>query len=305
MAYEGFSASAERMKYSRNPPSHEYIGALPTEEQAELVGKAKKGDVRSRDRITEGLQRLVMGIAKSELSARGYNPTGNLLDDMLNEGQIGLLKSIDRYDPSIINPETGKPFAIPTYAGWWIRQEIGRALNSNYGRIMRIPSHELERMGKVKKTEARLSALSGRAPTISDIAAELKISEKEVERSYRLMKADMLSLDYNYGEENDMNLGNLLPDEKSSIESMYGGREISDAIQKALETAVESTTVKEGDVKFLKQYFGIGGDKQTHEEVANSFGISREGARWRIKDSLRKLSHNPEVRAILEGYAQH
>ena len=142
MAYREIDADVGRMKYSRNPPSHEYIGSLPTSEQAELVSRAKSGDMRAKERITEGLQKLVIGIAKSELRKRGYNPEGDLLEDMIHEGQVGLLKGIEKYDTGMINPKTKSPFAITTYSGWYIMQAIGRALNNEYGKVFRNPIHQ-------------------------------------------------------------------------------------------------------------------------------------------------------------------
>src|SRR3989344_1435533 len=305
MAYREIDADAGRMKYSRNPPSHEYIGSLPTSEQAELVSRAKSGDMRAKERITEGLQKLVIGIAKSELRKRGYNPEGDLLEDMIHEGQVGLLKGIEKYDTGMINPKTKSPFAITTYSGWYIMQAIGRALSNEYGRIVRIPVHENEKIQRVKKAEARLSAFSDRTPTISDIAAELGFSEEGVKRAYSLMNADVLSLDYSFGGGENTKLGEIIPDEKSSTETIYGGREVSDALQRALETAVESATIKPRDVELLKQHFGFDGSERTREDVANSFGISKEMVRQKVDSSLRKLSHNPKVRAILKGYAQY
>lgn len=308
MSYEGFDASAGKMKYSRNPPSHEYIGRLPTQEQAALVSKVQEGDMRAKERITEGLQRLVIRIAKTELRKKGRNPDGDLLEDMLDEGQIGLLNAINKYDTNKINPKTGKPFAITTYAGWWIRQAIKRALSNDYGAIVRIPIYEQEDIIKVRKAEKRLRALSGGVPTITDIAAEVGISERGAEKAYGLMNSDVSSLDYNYncGEGSNMSLGDLLPDEKNSVESLYERTEISDAVQRALETALRKTSMKEEDVELLKQYFGFGGgDEQTLKKVADSLGVSRERVRQKVMCNLKKLSRNPEVRAILKGYAQY
>ena len=305
MAYQGIDASKGRIEYPRSPSTHQKIGALPNYEQAELVVRAQMGDMDAKEKITGGLQKMVMKIARRELMRRGHDPSGDLLGDMINEGNIGLLTAIEKYDPDMINPETGTPFAITTYSTHWIRQQIGRALGNEYGQMARIPIYEQETMERVRKTEERLRALSGKNPRISDIAAELGFSEEGVKRAYSLMNADVLSLDYSFGGGENTKLGEIIPDEKSSTETIYGGREVSDALQRALEKAVESTTIKPGDVELLKQHFGFDGSGRTREDVANSFGISKEMVRQKVDSSLRKLSHNPKVRAILKGYAQY
>ncbi len=246
------------------------IPLLSADEENELAAKASMGDAEAKNRLTESNLRLVVSIAKK------YTSRGMPLLDLLQEGNMGLIKAVERFDKN-------KGFKFSTYATWWIRQAITRAL-ADQSRTIRIPVHMVELINRVTRESRRLLQELGREPTVEELARELKMSPEKI-REVRRIALDPISLDLHVGDDDENSLLEFIPDD--SVKSPDEAAEstlLNDQIFKIL----DSLSPRES--KVLKMRFGLeDGRSYTLEEVGLEFDVTRERIRQIEAKALRKV----------------
>lgn len=277
---------------SKNAPldaTHMYLkqigqyDLLTPEEEIKLAKEAQAGDVESRTKLVSSNLRLVVSVAK-----KYHKNVGMSFLDIIQEGNIGLMKSVDKYDPA-------SGYRFSTYATWWIRQTISRAI-TNQANTIRVPAHMFDIQSKVSKASQKLHNELGREATVEEIANELNVSIEKVEEVYHLIHTPM-SLDYTVGEDDDTSVGDLIADtEAQSPEEMAIQQEKRKAILKVLDTLSE----KEKEVIMWR--FGLtDGEAKTLEEVGAIYGVTKERIRQIEIKALRKL-RQPFRQALLKSH---
>ena len=258
------------------------IGRMPlltAEEEVELAKKTEQGDAAARARLIESNLRLVVSVAKR------YSGKGGSFSDMMQEGNIGLCRAVEKYDWRM-------GYKFSTYAVWWIKQAVSQAI-ANQGRTVRVPVHMLEKANRVSRCAAKLVQETGREPTAREIAAALKMPEDRVEEILLLIQ-DPVSLETPVGKEEESCLGDFIPDgegsnpEEAAIETLR---------REAVDRALEVLTPREENVIRLR--FGFADGKPwTLDEVGKQYNLTRERIRQIEARALLKMGELLIIRQL-------
>ncbi len=255
------------------------IKLLTMDEELKLADKILEGDEVAKATLAEANLRLVVSIAKR------YVGRGMLFLDLIQEGNIGLMKAVEKFDVS-------KGYKFSTYATWWIRQAITRAI-ADQARTIRVPVHMVETINKLARIQRQLTLELNREPSEQELAKKMNMSVEKVRDIYKISQ-EPVSLETPIGEEDDSHLGDFIKDERNMSPEEYATNEmLKDEISEVL------LTLTEREEKVIRLRFGLeDGKSRTLEEVGQMFGVTRERIRQIEAKALRKLRHPSRSRKL-------
>lgn len=257
---------------------------LSADEEIKLAHRIAEGDQSAKNELVEANLRLVVSLA------RHYQGCGLSYQDLIQEGNIGLIKAAEKFDVS-------KGFRFSTYASWWIKQALSRAI-ADQSRTIRIPVHMTENINKFKKIERELLSKLNREPKVKEIADAMGISEKQAKEIQSYI-VEPTSLDIQVGDDDDTTIGSFIEDTHFvNPESAYIKESNGDVVNAVLDT------LSDREANILRLRFGIGGKKaMTLEEVGKEYGLTRERIRQIEAKALRKLRHPSRANILKECMA--
>lgn len=279
---EASSFSVSSLKqYLKNIGS---INLLTPDEEMRLAIQVKAGDSAARDKLVEANLRLVVSIAKK------YQNIGVPLLDLIQEGNLGLMRAADKFEPD-------KGYKFSTYATYWIRQFIGRAI-ADQGRTIRVPVHMIDSINSMKKKENEFVVEHGRKPTDKELAAVLGVTAKEV-KAMKNYSQKSSSLDVQVGDDEDTSLCSLIEDDMfDTPEAAYNKVEIVNTLESVL------STLDEREATIIKMRFGLDGKgSRTLGEVGDILNLSKERIRQLEAKALRKLRHPSRAKKLRDFIA--
>jgi len=254
--------------------------SLSVEEEAKLAVKIRKGDRRALETLVKANLRFVVSVA------RNYQNQGLPLSDLINEGNLGLIRAARRFDEK-------KNFKFISYAVWWIRQAILQAL-AEQSRIIKLPLNRVGTIHKIGKMQSKLEQKFRRLPNVEELAAELNIDESEVQETIKIGNSHM-SLDAPLQHGEDSRLMDILQDD-DQVQPDNGLMEVS--LQEEITNTLETLSEREKEV--VRLYFGIGEEtSHTLEEIGQRFNLTRERARQIKEKALRRLKHSSRSKRLL------
>src|SRR4030043_1405372 len=260
------------------------VRLLTAAEEVQLAKRIEKGDMTAKSRLVEANLRLVVSIAKK------YVGRGMLFLDLIEEGNLGLIRAVEKFDYT-------KGYKFSTYATWWIRQAITRAI-ADQARTIRIPVHMIETINKLIRTSRKLAQQLGREPMAEEIGKEMELEPDRVREIFKIAQ-DTTSLEKPVGDEEDSLLGDFIEDTSQPSPVDQASKQL---LKENIEEVLESLSDREARV--LKMRFGLDGyQPMTLEEVGREFGVTRERIRQIEAKALRKLKH-PSRRKKLQDYLE-
>ena len=258
------------------------INLLTAEEEQALAARIAEGDQSAKDELVEANLRLVVSLAKH------YQGCGISLQDLIQEGNVGLMKAAEKFDAS-------KGFKFSTYAAWWIKQTITRAI-ADQSKTIRIPVHMTENINRIRKVSRDLTTTLGHEPTDAEIAKEMNVTVEEV-KLFKSYMADVTSLDIQVGEDEDTTIGSLIEDtncvnpEKAAVK---------EAEKEILYSVLDTLSDREKDI--LIKRFGLeDGKPKTLEEVGMTYNLTKERIRQIENKALMKLRHPSRAKMLRDA----